>query len=121
MPTGIHACPDPDELCAIAGGYVYIIDTCNPARSTHISLKPVVEARELSSHNLLLFIGFHNILAWGIDGEAWHTARLSWEGIRITGVDRDTLHGIGWNMLADKDVPFTVDLLTGQHQGGGHS
>jgi hypothetical protein len=120
MPTGVHACPNPDELCAVAGGYAYIIDTLDPVRSTHISLKPVVDVRELSSHNLLLFVGFHNISTWGANGSAWHTQRLSWEGIRITGIDGDTLHGMGWNMLSDKDVPFTIDLRTGLHRGGGY-
>ena len=121
MPTGVYACPNPHKLCALAGGYAYIIDTLNPQISTHIRLKPVVEVRSLVSQNLLLFVGFHTMLAWGTDGEVWHTQRLSWEGITITGVDGDTLRGTGWNMLADKDVPFTVDLKPGHHQGGGYS
>lgn len=121
MPTGIYACPNPSELSAVAGGYAYIIDTLHPQVSTHIRLKPVVEVHTAVSQNLLLFVGFHTILAWGADGEAWHTQRLSWEGLRITGVEGDTLHGTGWNMLTDKDVPFTVDMKTGQHQGGGYS
>lgn len=119
MPTGVHACPNPRELCAVAGGYVYIVDTQSPEHSTHVPLKPVVEVRSSPAHHLLLFIGFHTILAWGTNGVAWQTARLSWEGIRFTSIDGDTLHGTGWNMLTDKEVPFTVDLRTGQHQGGG--
>jgi len=49
------------------------------------------------------------------------SARLSWEGLRITEVRENTLHGTGWNLLTDKEVLFTLDLLTGQHQGGGFS
>lgn len=121
MPTGVDSCPNPDQLCAVAGGYAYIIDTLNPERSTHIPLKPVVEVRQLPAQNLLLFAGFHSLLAWGRDGEAWHTQRLSWEGIRITGIDGATLRGTGWNVMTDKEVPFTVDLRTGRHEGGGFS
>ena len=121
MPTGIHPCPNPDELCAVAGGYAYIIDTLTPESSTHIPLKPVVDVRAIPEHNLILFTGFHTILAWGSTGEAWHTQRLSWEGIRITGIEGDTLHGLGWNLITDKEVPFTVNLRTGAHQGGGVS
>jgi hypothetical protein len=121
MPTGIHPCPNPDQLCAVAGGYAYIIDTLHPERSTHIPLKPVVEVRQLPAQNLLLFTGFHSLLAWGRDGEIWQTQRLSWEGIRITGIEGDTLHGTGWNLMTDRELPFTVDLRTGQHQGGGFS
>ncbi|HMF64965.1 MAG TPA: hypothetical protein VK608_12820 [Edaphobacter sp.] len=119
VPTGLFSCPNPDELCAVAGGYAYIFDSLQPERSTHIPLKPVVEVRSIASHNLLVFAGFHALYAWGPSGEAWQTQRLSWEGIRITGVAGDTLSGMGWNLLTDKEVPFTVDLLTGRHEGGG--
>jgi hypothetical protein len=119
MPTGVFACPDPDEMCAVAGGYAYVIDTAQPENSTHIALKPVVEVRVLTAHQLLLFVGFHAIVAWGLSGLAWESARLSWEGIRITGIDENVLHGMGWNLMTDQEVAFTLDLLTGQHQGGG--
>jgi hypothetical protein len=119
MPTGVFACPDPHQMCAVAGGYVYVIDTAHPEHCTHIGLKPVVEIRTLVTHGLLLFIGFHSIVAWKRDGIAWESARLSWEGVQITSIDGNVLHGAGWNMVADRDVPFSLDLLTGRHQGGG--
>lgn len=119
MPSGIYTCPNPDELCAVAGGYAYIIDTRAPEHSTHITQKPVAQVYVTASPQLLLFVGFHSITAWGVEGLSWTTDRLSWEGVRITGVEGSTLHGTGWNMLTDKDLPFTVDLHTGAHTGGG--
>ncbi|WP_433973643.1 hypothetical protein [Tunturiibacter lichenicola] len=119
MPTGVFACPTPREMCAVAGGYAYVVDTEQPERCTHIMLKPVVEVRPLTTNGLLLFVGFHSMIAWGRNGLAWESAKLSWEGIRITGIDGNLLHGMGWNMLTDREVPFSLDLLTGQHQGGG--
>ena len=121
MPTGVFSCPNAYQLCAVAGGYAYIIDTLHPEHSTHIALKPVTEIRPLPANNLILFTGFHSIVAWGVQGQAWESARLSWEGVRITKVLENTLHGTGWNLLTDKEVPFALDLLTGQHQGGGFS
>lgn len=123
MPTGIFACPNPQELCAIAGGYAYVFDTIAPERSTHVPLKPVAEVLPLAAHGLLLFAGFHAIVAWGREGLAWQTARLSWEGLRITGVRSDAsgtdrLHGFGWNLMTDKEAEFSVDLTTGAHTGG---
>jgi hypothetical protein len=59
------------------------------------------------------------MVAWGRNGPIWESARLSWEGIRITSIDGDVLHGMGWNILTDKEVEFSVDLLTGNHEGGG--
>jgi hypothetical protein len=119
MPTGVFACPNPSELCAVAGGYAYVLDTCAPERSTHIPLKPVAEVLPLAAHGLLLFVGFHAMVAWGREGLAWETARLSWEGIRITGAEGNELRGFGWNMPTDKEVEFAVDLHTGAHTGGG--
>ena len=119
MPTGVFACPASRELCAVAGGYAYIIDTAQPEHSVHVALKPVVEIRTLVAQNLLLFVGFHSLLAWGRDGLAWTSARLSWEGIKITGIEGDVLHGTGWNLLTDRESAFSIDLLSGRHQGGG--
>jgi len=119
MPTGIFACPNPRELCAFAGGYAYIIDTAAPERSTQIPLKPVAEVLVLIEQNLLIFIGFHAMVAWGREGLAWETSRLSWEGIRVTGVEGGAMHGFGWNLMSDKEVEFAVDLCTGKHTGGG--
>jgi hypothetical protein len=121
MPTGVFACPNPRELCAVAGGYAYILDTAAPERSTHIPLKPVTEVLVLTAQGLLLFAGFHGLVAWRREGLAWQTARLSWEGLRITGVQPDgKLHGFGWEMRTDKEVEFAVDLHTGAHTGGGY-
>jgi hypothetical protein len=119
MPTGIFSCPNPRELCAVAGGYAYIIDTAAPERSTHIALRPVAEVLVLAEHALLVFVGFHTVAAWGREGLAWQTARLSWEGIRITGVEGSALKGVGWNMPTDKEVEFAINLATGAHTGGG--
>jgi len=123
MPTGVFACPNPRELCAVAGGYAYVIDTAAPERSTHIPLKPVAEVLVLAEHGLLVFVGFHAIVAWGREALAWQTGRLSWEGIRLTGVRADengaALHGFGWNMPIDKEIEFEIDLRTGTHIGGG--
>ena len=126
MPTGLYSCPNAQELCAVAGGYAYVIDTAAPERSTHIALRPVAEILPLPDHGLLLFTGFHSIHAWGSEGLAWQTARLSWEGLRLTGISAaedgsPQLHGLGWNIHTDKEVEFVIDLRTGAHTGGGFS
>jgi hypothetical protein len=119
MPTGVFACPNPSEMCAVAGGYAYVVDTARPKLCTHIALKPVVEVRPLAAQELLLFVGFHSIVAWGRNGLAWESTRLSWEGVRIASIEGNVLHGIGWNLMTDREASFSLDLLTGQHQGGG--
>ena len=118
MPRGVWGCPVAQEMCAVAGGYAYIIDTSRPDVSTHVELRPVVALRELVELKLLLFVGFHTVAAWGAAGMAWRSARLSWEGVRIDEVEGEVLHGFGWDLRTDREVPFRLDLRTGKHEGG---
>jgi hypothetical protein len=118
MPTGLFACPNPNELCAVAGGYAYVVDTQAPQSCVQIALKPVVSVTVLEEQRLLLFVGFHSIVAWGSNGLAWQTAKLSWEGIRITEILADTIVGFGWDLMTDRELEFRVDVKTGQHTGG---
>ena len=116
-PTGLWSCPNPDDLCAVAGGYAYIVNTLDPASFTHIAFRPVFQPLPLPDRNLLLFAGHQALLAWGPRGQAWQTRRLSSEGIRVTEMRGDKLHGFGWDLLRDREVPFIVNLRTGEtHQ-----
>jgi protein-tyrosine phosphatase len=113
VPTGIWSCPSREEICAVSGGYAYIIDTSAPENFTMIELRPVMEIRPLVSLGLLLFIGHHGVVAWGADGQAWESDKLSDEGVKITDIVGGILHGMGWDMKSDREVPFAVDLMTG--------
>lgn len=117
---GVWACPDPDWMCAVAGGYAYLMDTSDPHRWEQIEYRPVTEVRPLREHDLLIFAGFHSLLAWGPAGKAWKTARLSWDGLRISRIEGNSLFGFGWEMQTDRELEFQVDLRTGEHRGGGY-
>jgi hypothetical protein len=113
VPTGLWSTPNPADICAVSGGYAYIIDTTAPNRFTMIPFRPVLEIRPLAEHGLLLFVGHHAILAWAENGQLWQSEKLSDEGLTITLIDANKLHGQGWNMITDKETPFTLDLRTG--------
>jgi len=119
-PTGIWSCPDPDWLCAVSGGYAYLIDTAEPTKFTMLRYRPVLDVLCYSADamqpasQLLLFVGHHSILAWGPDGEAWESDRLSAEGITNLRIEDDVLRGDGWDLRTDKDLPFALDLVTGK-------
>jgi hypothetical protein len=66
------------------------------------------------SHTLLLFVGFHSIAAWGVDGLAWESSRVSSEGITLGAIEGDKLHGTGWDLMTDKEVAFALDLRNGE-------
>ena len=121
MPSGVFACPNAEEICLLAGGYAYLVNTRRPEECVHLGLRPVVEVKAVAvaEAGLLVFVGFHAMTAWGRDGLAWETKRLSWEGVRVGEIVGDSLRGFGWDMRTDRDVEFVVDLRTGEHVGGG--
>jgi hypothetical protein len=113
VPTGIWSCPQAEQICAVSGGYAYLINTTAPDQFTMISYRPVLEIRSLPKENLLLFVGHHKILAWGAEGEAWESGKLSDEGVTITAIEEVVLRGLGWQMMTDRETPFALDLRTG--------
>jgi hypothetical protein len=116
--SGIYSCPDPDSLCVVAGGYAYMVKAADPESWVQIEQRPVVLVKPLPELKLLLFVGFTTISGLGESGRLWTTHRLSWEGISIASFQGTVLHGLGWDMMTDKEVPFEVDLVTGESKGG---
>jgi hypothetical protein len=113
VPTGLWSMPHPDEICAVSGGYAYVIDTTAPERFSMIAYRPVLQLIPILPENLLLFVGHHSILAWGVDGHAWQSEKLSDEGVTLEDMGGPILHGLGWNLISDKETPFALDLKTG--------
>ena len=116
VPTGLWSTPEANTLCAVSGGYAFMIDTQAPQRFTMLPYRPVLRIEPVPAHNLLLFVGHQRILAWGASGHAWESEKLSDEGVTITGVEQDILHGIGWNMMTDLETPFALNLRLGRLQ-----
>jgi len=118
VPTGIWSAPNPEEICAVSGGYTYIIDTTAPERFTMIPYRPVLNVRPVVPAGLLLFVGHHSILACGATGQAWQSGKLSDEGVTITAIGNGILRGLGWEMMYDSETSFALDLGTGQRLHG---
>lgn len=114
VPSGLWSTPQTDWLCAVAGGYAYLLNTTAPENFQQIPYRPVLEVRPLVEHGLLLFCGHYSLLAWGRAGIAWQTDRLSSEGVEILSIEGDLLNGKGWDMITDRDLDFTIDLHSGE-------
>jgi hypothetical protein len=112
-PSGVWNCPNPDQLCAVAGGYAYLIDTTNPSHFELLPYRPVLAIHAALEANLLLFAGHRSILAYGPQGRAWESPRLSDEGLTIHSVKATTVSGTGWQLATDREVAFTLDLRSG--------
>ena len=119
MPRGVWRCAAEEEICVVAGGYAYVGNIGSPERCALLEMKPVVEVIEAAG--LLVFVGFQKMMAWGRDGLAWETGKLSWEGVRVISVGEAEVRGMGWDLMADVEREFVVDLRTGGHSGGGYA
>jgi hypothetical protein len=116
--SGIYSCPDPDWLCVIIGGYGYIVNTRQPEQWMRIEQRPIVQVRAVPEMKLLVFVGFTSITVLAEAQRLWTSERLSWEGISISKIEDGILHGMGWDAIADKELPFQLNLLTGESTGG---
>ena len=114
VPTGIWSAPKAREMCAVSGGYAYIIDTTAPEQFTMLPYRPVLQVLSVVEEGLLLFAEHRAILAWGAQGEAWQSPKLSDEGVTVTSVEGGVLRGLGWNMMTDTETPFALDLQSGR-------
>lgn len=119
MPSGVWGCPSAGEICVLAGGYGYLARVSEPEGVTLLAMKPVVEVVSAVEDGLLLFVGFQNVIGWGANGLLWESKRLSWEGVKVSSQKNSELVGTGWDLMADKEVEFRLDLRTGVHVGGG--
>jgi hypothetical protein len=115
VPTGVWSCPSPDWLCAVAGGYAYLVNTAQPKEWLQVEYRPVLAVTPLPAQGLLVFSGHQALVAYGPGGKAWETGRLSWEGFTILSVAEDRLTGLGWDLMTDREFEFEVDLRTGEH------
>lgn len=113
VPTGVWSAPHPDWLCALSGGYAYLVNTHHPTEFTMLELRPVLQVLPAPDASLLLFIGNQRVIAWGHDGLLWTSGKLSDEGITQARVEGGKLHARGWRMMRDEEFEFEVDLATG--------
>ena len=90
-----------------------MVDVTRPESCKQVELRPVVEVHVAVEAGLLLFVGFHGMVAWDAEGERWRSAKLSDEGVRITEIADGLVRGVGWRMMTDREVSFEVDLKSG--------
>src|SRR6185437_2639060 len=54
--NAICACPDPDSVCVVAGGYAYVVKATDPTQWIQIEQRPVTEIRAVVELELLAFV-----------------------------------------------------------------
>jgi hypothetical protein len=108
--------PDPRRLCVISNGAAYVVSVDEPHVWDEIYIFPVLDARPVVSHGLLLLSDFTHIAAYGVAALAWKSPRVCWDDLKIANVTPDTVEGAGYdptNSLSPA-MRFVVDLKTGR-------
>jgi hypothetical protein len=116
--SGIFSCPDEDLLCVVSGGRGYFVCSDNPTQWSEVPVTPVTNVLQVLEAGLLIFSDFTSLCAWGARGLAWQSKQLAWDDLVISSCDGRTLRGNGFNPIESSIVSFSVDVVTGKHQGG---
>lgn len=116
--TGVDRLWESDEFLVVSRGQGYVVDAAT--REVRLTFGGYVEFVLLVPHLDLLI--FHNGL-WieGLfsSGLAWQTRRLA-AGMRGLGLDGDALVGEAFDPTTSSWVRFSVDLSTGEAEGGSY-
>jgi hypothetical protein len=116
--SGVYSTPSPDHVCVVVAGEAYWVDAMEPQKYEVIGTMPARIIYPIKALEVLIFIDFVRVVAYGRNGLLWTTSDLSWDGIDDTSVEGSFLRGTAWDAPNDQKVPFSVDLRTGETEGG---
>jgi hypothetical protein len=119
--SGLFATPNPEVLCAVERGTVFLIDVLNPANYVVVPTEGIVTAVVTApDEGLLLLASPWSITAIGEQGKVWDSARISIEDLRIDEIADGWLRGVA-DPEDDEPRDFALDLVTGSIVGGAGS
>jgi hypothetical protein len=118
--NAVLALPNGRLMIVVASGQAYVIDPdeCRLLTTFGGQLDTFLAAPEAG---LLFFSDGIYIEAWNTNSRQWRTRRISWDGIWDLRVEQDRLKGQAWNPFEDSESPFSVDLKTGDVEGGSYT
>jgi hypothetical protein len=116
--TGIFSTPNPERLCVAAQGNAFIVSVSDPSTWESVRAIPVIDVRCVVKHGIIVFANFTELVAYGSQGLKWRTKRLTWDSMKVVEVTDDLLKGEFWDIRSESTQGFTVDLATGNHEGG---
>jgi hypothetical protein len=112
--------PNGNSMIVVAGGQGYIIEPEHRSLLTTTGGQ-IESALAIPAAVLLILSNVTYLEAWGPSAMRWRTRRISWDGIWDLKVNQDRLKGMAWNAIEDCEAPFSVDLETGEVDGGGYT
>jgi hypothetical protein len=126
---GLYTTPDRDTICVVAGGAGYLVDADEPDHAwVTVDCTPIRLVLPFPKLGLLVFGNFTDFTAYRLDPEhvsvrltiAWRSARLGWDDLAVTHTTDDRIEGHAWHAPNDRMVGFSLDVATGEHEGGAY-
>jgi len=115
---GLYSWPISNCLCVVSLGRGYLVRVDKPTSYEVISAEPILDVVPVPDRDLVIFANYTELIAYGKSGVVWKSKRISWDGIKITGVSSDHIEGEVWNPRDDATTSFRVKLIDGSHEGG---
>jgi hypothetical protein len=116
--SGIFTTPTIGRLCVVAAGVGYFVSADSPEEWERVIATPVMDVRSNSTCGIIVFADFTRLVAYGQSGLKWKTGRLAWDDLKITDMTANSIKGEYFDVPGQAVATFTVDLITGNHEGG---
>ncbi len=113
-PVRVLTTPNPGVVCVVAKGDGYLVTTTNPARWETVRSVPVLDVRQVHSHDLLVFADFTGLIAYGKDGVMWDSGHIGADELKVVDVSSDEIRGTWWNPATGKYEEFAVAPSSGK-------
>lgn len=116
--SGVYATPSESFLCVVVKGQGYWVSIYNPEQYTVLPSFPIKKVIPIPQRDIMIFVDFVRLTAYGRDGFMWQTPSLSYDGLKIDRILSDTLEGTGWDAPNNQEVKFRVNISNGEFTGG---
>lgn len=111
--------PNRQQVLVASAGALWCVD---PDTRVGEKIAPAVfSIWQLESGDLLIDNQGLAYVRLGRSGVVWHTPRISWDGFQNVRVEAGQLAGQAWSPVEDRWLLFSVDLESGQVDGGSYN
>jgi len=109
-----------DDILVIAGGTCYLMnpEEQKPKSTFGVGYESVIKTLD----GRLILQDLTDLTVFEINGEHWHTERISWDGIKDLKLKGTLVSGLSFDPMNDKNrwVEFIVDLEKRNVKGGSY-
>jgi len=116
--SGLYATPCESTLCVIVKGQGYWVPINTPEEYGLIPSFPIKKVVAVPKGEMMIFVDYSKLVAYGRNGFVWQTPSLSWDGLEVDNVTLTELTGLAWDAPTHQKVEFKVNLLDGSYTGG---